>query len=318
MSGSVGIIRNKTNELKEYSNSQIPFALVVDRRWGERLTKSVSLSWSKIPLPLNQLSELPFSTSFADWHSYSNIAGHLMHKVEVTSILSYMSFRTFSNTSLLLQVNRSFNNFVQKYQYNRLLTLRMDTLVSKAANRAVLSLNSTIPSSWLNGRWHIGTNISVDQTFISVENELYKVQNNNYAFFCDIVAKYRNHWYVYWDNSFSTSVNKFPHSLQETTPPTIRTIRSSFKNRWVVHKTNLICEGIYMTNDISHNKPVFLLNAEINFPVLKEEKGTITINVNNMTNQKRFYINSTTPLLTYSSSLPLIQRNIFVSFSYAL
>lgn len=234
---------------------------------------------------------------------------------------SVLQAKTSSNTiGLFYNFEQTFKNVVSQSYFGQLVNILRDSLIAKSAISNSISTSNTILVEPMKGKIHLSGSYSIRQFYISHNNTAFSKALNFYSnISLDLESRPTKKYYLYSANSISYQSNKLPKSITSRFTTSIYTLRNSLNQRYnFSDQLSLYFEtNLYYFNFTSPERTwLVFLDADLQYKF--RNKYGVNIKIENILNQKVFQIFNTSFLSQSISTIPLIPRNIVISFRVEL
>lgn len=238
-------------------------------------------------------------------------------KVFSTSIYSKHNWkRKLFIANYSLSYSRNFNSFVYNQSYRQLALFSFDSLINKGTNDFILNTTTTFNSLKQKSLYTFTLGINKSQSYILLNNELDKT--NNTLYYTILTAKptlFNKRLYLNSEIHLFYSTNK---------GKIFKSYGNQYKfkifPRWAITKyMNLIISGEYIFSKLDkYTQSLPLFDAEYNITFPKKSYYFI-LRAQNIINKKNYYLYDNYSALSRTFSyIPIVERNVMLSFYYNL
>ena len=299
---------------------------------GNKLKPIIKISFDKeyrLFKVFNVRNDFSYSENLSNYENYNtnlytnglynfknaNLNNQNLKNISLSHAMAYRLPQDLTSISFAVFYRSNLNTLASSSNFNGFLNYATDTLIKKPSQSLTFSLSGQIPSVYLNTLIYFRLSHSINNRFALVQNQLLKTNFNFNSYNLILKKNWNKKFFIINDNSFSTFTLSYAESLANQIENNVKSLRSNLNLRYVMNPQLTFSSSVnHFNNNIgTPNQFDFTLTDFRTEFKLKKKAIFFNLEINNLLNEKSykdFYIG---PISQSFTSLPLVNRNIYLS-----
>ncbi len=316
---NVKIEEPNINYRKEIFQALYNIELNQKRKLSEKILSLIDLQYSQSPQKLYQTATAIYPSAVAQFRTRKNST--FPTREFSADYKLFFLLKKYTRYNLLFNYTTNFINHIYTPLYKGFVLVSTDSMIKKVANSFVINSEVSFPWLFLKAKITIGGSFSINQSFINYKNELLTANIIRENLNLEVKRNWNKKIFLKFNSNLQANTNKFPKEIKnESVLKSIDFINTLALRFHIGHNTDIKLSGEYLQNNLyTDNEYIgFFSDLETSYTIPKK-KLTLSIKLENITNQEKYFSLSTYSALSQSFfSIPLIKRNIFASIRYEL
>jgi hypothetical protein len=245
----------------------------------------------------------------------ANLNNQNIKNISLSHAMTYSLPQDLTSISFAVFYRSNLNALASGSNYNGFLNYTTDTLIKKPSQSLTFSLGGQVPSVFLNTLINFNLSHSINKRFALVQNQLL---NTNYNVnFLNLILKknWNKKFFLISENYLSDYTLSYEGSLANKIERNVKGFRSNLNLRYVLNPQLTFSSRVnHFNNNIgTPNQFDFTLTDFRTEFKLKKKAIFFNLEINNLLNEKSYKDFSISPVSQSFTSLPLVNRNIYLS-----
>ena len=289
-------------------------------KYGENFEANFNLSYSNTNSLQSQLSEILLQRSFNSFHR-GNINRGALTSLSANYSLGFDLIKKSQFVFLNFIYTNNLSGYVSGNSYNQFVQLTVDTFVRKPRSVYGFSLNYSIPSLFKKYQFVLDGGFFYNDIIYKQSTDLLNGNLFYQHWHLTIKRNWDKKYFLTLDGDYTGFNNKHPDGFGKIkSSNNLSNLKIALKQKLFVSKRlNILLNAESYRNNFLNVTQSQLFFAETGcdfsfpkFPIMFSIKGA------NLLNVKTFSTVQITPLYQSFNAIPLIRRNLFISFRYEL
>lgn len=314
----VGFSKANIQESEKINISNLVYDVNVETSFPfKKIDNKFSATLSQNQYSLQSLYRLPFPLTLSAFHSYSNITlPSKQFEANYAFIFAWPKSLTTSTVVLLYQ--RKITSVIPRSSYDQFIYIQNDSFANTPLNTFYASVNTSGPSLFLKAMVHVSFGVSVSEINFMRSSDLIKGRYNFLFGTLSLKKNWKKKYFIVLESRISVSKQGQTTSKENSLDPKIFNISNALKQRWLINKNQtFFFNAQFLQNNITskNSNSILFVDAEWEYKPAKRPYS-ISVKLDNLTNQDAYHSYYNNPLAQSYYTVPLIKRNMMVSFRY--
>lgn len=317
--GLSSVRKNEDSTKRNFITPVFNFEVNADKSLSKTLSNKFDISFSQQQAQPYQLYSFLLPDMINSFHRFLKV-GVPIRSLNSYYLLTHARIKKYVHTySLILGYTQNFSGFTSISSLDNFATFITDSLVRKPSNYFYINAGTNINSRDNKSLNDFTVSVNESQAFIQHEGKL--LLSKNFFYFFNTGSK-RNwgKYYLNLQNNATYMITQLPKELKSEVEKNVFDFRSSLAQRVAVSKhSNIVLTTEWYDNNIFTSQQISFLfmDAEFNFTIPQKHLSFI-VRFQNITNQLFYRSWDIGPLYQNFYTIPLVNRNVFVSVRYEL
>ena len=287
-------------------------------KWGGAISNEINLSYVQRQAEPYKLYGILLPDGTNSFHRNLNVTLPI-RMLDATDTWTY-SLSKRIGTGLLLDYTRNYSGFTPINSLNQFVQIGYDSLIKLPAYNYYLSLFSNFYSDHGRSICNFNFGMNRNQGYVNQGEGLFKTNRTLYSLSVNIDPGFGDVYFLHFNTVYTYSVMDFPKELQNGVAQNVSSLNSRLLQRVrLTPLSNIVLTADWIDNNIltGQQSSFLFIDTEYNY-TLPGKPISFILRLENITDQ-RYYRSANNSLLTQTFfTVPLVQRNLFLSVRYEL